>query len=151
FRLHHGEIRVGGQTELAGEVGHHLADLLAILLRHALLIAAEVQRAGDALGGYLGSGIAHHRDAAGKGRVIEMKAVDHLVTSSSVRVDAAAQDLVSGGNRDVQVRREAVGSVTADGEPARGIQQEGVVGVYGGELDAVDGGVFAAAQASFVG
>src|ERR1017187_2877526 len=80
-----------------------------------------------------------------------MKAVDPLVTGRLVRVDAAAQNLVSGGDGDAQVRREAVGSVTADGEPARGVEQEGVVGVYGGELDAVDGGFFAAAQASFVG
>jgi hypothetical protein len=37
FRLDHGEIGVGRQTEIAREEGHHLADLLAILLRHALL------------------------------------------------------------------------------------------------------------------
>jgi hypothetical protein len=79
--------------------------------------------------------------------MLEMKAVDHLVAGRLVRVEAAAQHLVSGGNGDVQVRREAVGSVTADGKPARGIQQEGVIGVNGGELDAVDRGVFAAAQA----
>ena len=150
FRLHHGEIRIGRQTEIAGEVAHHLADLLAILLRHRLLVAAEVQRGGDALGGNLGARLPHHRDASGKGRVIEMKAVDHLAAGFLVRVDPAAQHLIAGRNGDVQVRREAVGGVTADREPARRIQQEGVVGMYGGELDAVDRGVFRAAQASFI-
>ena len=80
-----------------------------------------------------------------------MKAVDHLVAGRLVGVDAAAQHLVPGGDGDVQVRRKAVGSVAADGEPARGIQEESVVGVNGGELDAVNGGIFSAAQATFVG
>ena len=117
---------------------------------HGLLVATEKHVAGDAFGGDFSGGILDHRDAARKRGLGEAEAVDHLVTRGLMRIDAAAQHLVSVGNGDVHVRREAVGGVTADGEPARGIQQEGVIGMDGGELDAVDRRIFRAAEAPFI-
>src|SRR5580700_1906565 len=80
-----------------------------------------------------------------------MKAVDDLAAGFLMRVDAAAQNLETRGNRDVQVGRETVGRVTTDRKPPRGIQQESVVGMYGCEFDAINRGVFVAAQAPFIG
>ena len=45
-------------------------------------------------------------------------------------------------HRDVHRRRKPVGRVAADGEPARGIKQEGVIVLNRRELDAVDGRFF---------
>src|SRR5262249_26400023 len=94
--------------------------------------------------------VPHHGYTAGEGGAVKFEAVSGAVTCRLLGVDAAAQDLVALVHGDVDLGGVSVRSVAVDREPAGWIEEEGVIVLDGSELDAVDGGIFLAGQATVV-
>ncbi len=68
--------------------------------------------------------------------MVELERVERSVGGRLCRFDTAADDAITGGHANPHIGGEGIGRVACHREPAGGVQQEGVVTLDRGELDA---------------
>jgi len=100
----------------------------------------EPERGGQPIGGVLDRLAFFDCDIAGERGLREIEPEGAPIAARNrFGIDAARDYRVSLRDGEVDLRGKAVSRISAYGKPARGVEEECVIRLDGGEFDAVDG------------